>query len=436
MTFTRRWFALFLAGGLPLIFLDRAPGLVVVTVIWNAVLLVATLADFLLLPPSEELQVERIVDSHLSLAARNQVQLILRSSHPWPWQIVIKEEPPQGMPSDWRDMPFMVAPSVRHALSYHVTPNKRGDFRFGDTWIRLYGRLGLVARISRYPTSSETKVYPNLLETAKFNMMARRGRLQQVGIRAARLMGAGREFESLREYQPDDEYRRIDWKASAHKGKLISRQYEVERSQNIVIVLDVGRTMLAEIDGIAKLDYALNAALLLAYVAALADDKVGLLVFADKVQSWIAPRKGKGQIYRILDALYNVEARRSEPDYRGAFAYLASQWRRRSLMVCFTDLWDPDSSRQTMTEMAALQPRHLVACVTLMDTKVLRKAEQPIAKALDAYEQGVALQVLDDRARATGELQRRGVLVVDSPADKLSADLVNRYLEIKERMLL
>jgi Uncharacterized conserved protein (some members contain a von Willebrand factor type A (vWA) domain) len=105
-------------------------------------------------------------------------------------------------------------------------------------------------------------------------------------------------------------------------------------------------------------------------------------------------------------------------------------------MVCFTDLWDPDSSRQTMSEMAALQPRHLVACVTLMDTKVLRKAEQPIAKALDAYEQGVALQVLDDRARATGELQRRGVLVVDSPADKLSADLVNRYLEIKERMLL
>jgi uncharacterized protein (DUF58 family) len=171
-------------------------------------------------------------------------------------------------------------------------------------------------------------------------------------------------------------------------------------------------------------------------VATLADDKVGLLVFADKVQTWIAPKKGRGQVYRILDALYNAEARRAEPDYHGAFAYLAAQWRRRSLMVCFTDLWDPDSSRQTMSELAALQPRHLVACVTLMDTKVLRKAEQPIEKALDAYEQGVAMQVLDDRARATGELQRRGVLVVDSPADKLSAALVNRYLEVKERMLL
>jgi uncharacterized protein (DUF58 family) len=194
--------------------------------------------------------------------------------------------------------------------------------------------------------------------------------------------------------------------------------------------------MMAEIDGIAKMDYAVNAALLLAYVATLTDDKVGLLVFADTVQTWIPPAKGRGQVYRILDALYNAEARRAEPDYRGAFSFLKSRWRRRSLVVCFTDLWDPDSSRQTMLELSSLQPRHLVACVTLMDTKVLRKAEAPLQSLDDLYEQGVALQVLDDRGRATAELQRRGVLVVDSPADKLSAALVNRYLEVKERMLL
>jgi uncharacterized protein (DUF58 family) len=436
MTFTRRWFALFFLGGAPLLFLDSAPGLAFLTLVWDGVLLVATLVDYLLLPSPDTLQVERQFESHLSLGAPNPIQLVIRNGHTMSWRLEVKETPPEGMPTDWKDSALLVQPSHRLSTTYHVSPKQRGDFHFGDTWVRFFGKLGLIARTHRYPTTQEAKVYPNLLETAKFTMMARRGRLQQVGIRAARLMGAGREFESLREYQPDDEYRRIDWKASARKGKLISRQYEVERSQNIVLVLDVGRTMLAEIDGIAKLDYALNAALLLAYVASLADDKVGLLVFADKVQTWIAPRKGKGQVYRILDALYNVEARRSEPDYRGAFAYLASQWRRRSLMVCFTDLWDPDSSRQTMAELAALQPRHLVTCVTLMDTKVHRKAEQPIEKALDAYEQGVALQVLDDRARATGELQRRGVLVVDSQADKLSADLVNRYLEIKERMLL
>jgi uncharacterized protein (DUF58 family) len=294
----------------------------------------------------------------------------------------------------------------------------------------------LVRAIRRYPSASPVKVYPNILEMAKFTLMARRGRLQQVGIRAARLVGAGREFESLREYQPDDEYRRIDWKATARRGKLISRQYEVERSQNVILVLDVGRTMMAEIDGIAKMDYAVNAALLLAYVASLTDDRIGLLVFADTVQTWLPPMKGRAQVYRILEALYNAKARRAESDYRGAMAYLSMHWRRRSLMVCFTDLWDPDSSRQTISELASLQPRHLVACVTLMDTKVQRCAETTIETASQAYEQAVALQMLEDRSRAVYDLQRKGILVVDTPAEKLSAALVNRYLEVKEKMLL
>jgi uncharacterized protein (DUF58 family) len=436
MTFTRRWFALFLLGLVPLALSYVAPDLAAGAILWNGLLLIATLVDFLLYPPLTSFEVERQVEPQLSLGTENPVRLVTRSAHVWPWQVTVHDEPPTGMPHDFGDVTLKSKPGVRHTITYHLNPRARGDYRFGDIWVRVRGRLGLTMRQRRIPAAEGIKVYPNIAETAKFTLMARRGRLQQAGIRAARLVGAGREFESLREYQPDDEYRRIDWKASAHRGKLISRQYEVERSQNVILVLDVGRTMMAEIDGIAKMDYAVNAALLLAYVATLSDDKVGLLVFADTVQTWIPPRKGRAQVYRILDALYNAQSRRAEPDYRGAFAYLAGRWRRRSLMVCFTDLWDPDSSRQTMAELAGLQPRHLVACVTLMDTKVLRRAEADLEKPEDVYEQGVALQMLDDRARANAELQRRRVLVVDSPADKLSAALVNRYLEVKERMLL
>jgi uncharacterized protein (DUF58 family) len=296
--------------------------------------------------------------------------------------------------------------------------------------------MGLVARQHCVSREQAVKVYPNLVETAKFTLMARRGRLEMGGIRAARLVGAGREFESLRDYQPDDEYRRIDWKATARRGKLVSRQYEVEKSQNVILVLDVGRTMLSEIDGIAKLDYAVNAALLLAYVATLSDDNVGLLVFDDQVRTWIPPKKGRGQVYRLLDALYNAKANKTEPDYRQALGYVKARWRRRSLMICFTDLWDPDSSQRTISELISLQPRHLVACVTLMDTNVLRRVEAPLAAPQDAYERAVALQVLNDREKASAELKQRGVLVVDTPADKLSAALVNRYLEVKEKMML
>jgi uncharacterized protein (DUF58 family) len=436
MTFTTRWFVLVSLGVVPIIMSTASPGLSLLTVLWDGALLVATIVDYLLLPAPQTFEVERQVEPQLSLGAENPVRVVVRNPYSWSWRITVRDEPPEGVPNDFADTTFDVSPEKRSVVTYRLTPHQRGDIQFGDLWIRVVGKLGLIARQHRIPAADHIKVYPNLIEAAKFTLMARRGRLQQMGIRAARLVGTGSEFESLREYQRDDEYRRIDWKATARRGKLISRQYEVERSQNVVLVIDVGRTMMAEIDGIAKLDYAVNAALLLAYVASLTDDKVGLLVFADTVQTWIPPAKGRGQVYRILDALYNAEARRSEPDYRGAFAYLKSRWRRRSLMVCFTDLWDPDSSRQTMAELASLQPRHLVACVTLMDTKVLRRAQAPLKSVDDLYEQGVALQVLDDRGRATSELQRRGVLVVDSPADKLSAALVNRYLEVKERMLL
>ena len=194
--------------------------------------------------------------------------------------------------------------------------------------------------------------------------------------------------------------------------------------------------MLAEIDGIQKLDYAINAALLLAYVATLSEDRVGLLLFADDVQTYLPPKKGRGQVYAIMEALYNARATVAEPDYRKALGYLRARWRKRSLVVCFTDLWDADSSRTTINELAALQPRHLVAAVTLLDTKVLRTARQEIDTENSVFQKAVASQVLEDRHRATTLLAQRGVLVVDSQADKVSAELVNKYLDVKERMML
>ena len=436
MTFSNRWFVLLALGIAPLLLGLFSPAFLVITPLWCGALLVATFVDYLLLPAPKSFELSREVEPQVSLGAENAVRVLLRNPHSWAWRVTVHDEPPASFPHDFTDSTFVLPAEQRRALTYHILPRKRGDFQFGDLWLRIEGKLGLVNRQRKFPSAQPIKVYPNLLEAAKFTLMARKGRLQHVGIRAARLNGAGSNFESLREYTPDDEYRRIDWKATARRGKLISRQYEVERSQNVIIAIDVGRTMMAEIDGIAKMDYAVNAALLLAYVATLTDDKVGLLVFADGVQTWMPPQKGRAQVYRILDALYNAEARRSESDYHRAFGYLATRWRKRSLVVCFTDLWDPDSSRQTIQELSFLQPRHLVACVSLLDTKVLRRVDAPLNTPGDVYEQGVALQMLDDRARALGELQRRGVLVVDTSADKLSAALVNRYLEVKERMQL
>ncbi len=438
MTFSRRWLALFAVGILPLLLVGISPGFFVLAGLWYAGLLALTAADWRTLPAPAALHAERDVEEKLRYGEENAVKVRVRNGAGRPLRVELRDSPPPNIPGESADsaFDFTVAPKGRHAAVYQITPNQRGDFRFGDIYLRVHGRFGLLRVAAQIPAAQNVKVYPSLARAAEFSLMAKRGRLQQSGIRAARLQGAGREFESLRDYEPDDEMRRIDWKATARRGRLISRQYEVERSQTVFLMLDVGRTMLAEIDGVPKLDYAIQAALLLAYVATQTEDRIGLMLFADGVKTYLPPKKGRAQVYAILEALYNVKATLIEPDYRAAFAELRMRWRKRSLVVCFTDLWDADSSRQAVAELATLQPRHLVAAVTLLDTKIQRSAERDSETIGAVYEKAVAGQALDERAKALGTLAQRGVLVVDSPAEKLSGDLINKYLEVKQRMML
>lgn len=438
MVFRRTWIILFSLSGIPLLFSGVSSLFVILSICLYLLLFLLAWIDWMRIPNPKYIEVDREVGEKLSLGTQNLVRLRIRNGSKMSVRLEVQDSPPLLIPTDMfeRPIPFAIPSGTRYVSEYHLTPKERGDYTFGDIFLRTLGPLGLVSRIERYDKEQRVKVYPNLLDAAKFTIMARRGRLQQVGVRAARLQGVGREFESLRDYQPDDEMRRIDWKATARRGKLVSRQYEVERSQSIILVLDVGRTMLAEIDGVQKLEYAINASLLLAFVATLTEDKVGLLLFSDEVKAYIPPKKGRSQVYAIMDALYNARASYVEPDYRKAFSYLQARWRKRSLVICFTDLWDADSSRTTIQELASLQPRHLVAAVTLLDTNLNRMAQADVTDAGSVFRKAVATQTLDDRQHAMSYLSERGVLVVDSPAEKLSAELVNNYLRVKERMLL
>lgn len=414
----------------------RLPALAPAAFGWLLLMLLLALIDLMLLSDGDKIEVQREIEPSLSLGAQHDVRICLRNPLPRRLRVTLHEEPPERMEHDFADTQVEVPARGRGTLQYRLTPTRRGDHSFGDMWLRVLGRMALVEKTRRVTAASSVRVYPGLREMAHYSILARHGRLQHGGYRKARTAGAGREFESLRDYQSDDDYRRIDWMATARRGRLTSREYEVERSQNVILVLDVGRTMLAEAGGIAKMDYAVNAALLLAHVATESDDRVGLLVFADSVQAWVPPRRGRMQTLAIMEALYNAEARRAESDYRQALAYLSARWKRRSLVVAFTDLWDPATARHAITEIAALQPRHLVGCVTLLDTNVLARADSDVNAPSEAYEQAVAMQVLGDRALAAAELRQRGVIVVDSPADRLSIDLVNRYLDVKARSLL
>ncbi len=421
----------------------------VITTLWYAVLAVALAIDWHRTPAPDQFQIRRETADRVTCGSECSVSLRIHNLSSLAAQVLLADTVPESLQPAQVDQDSSVIPGMietriggneRRSVTYLAQPTQRGDFVFGAIYITVRGALGMINRPGTVtPTAgscSLVRVYPQMKDAERFELMARKGKLRQVGLRRARSQGVGRDFESLRDYLPDDEMRRIDWKATARRGKLVSRQFEVEKSQAVIIVLDIGRTMLSELNGKPKIDYAIDAALLLAHVATLADDMVGLLVFSDTVHTYLPPRRGRQQMHAILDSIYKLQARLVESDYQGALAFLQYRWRKRALTVCFTDLWDPDSARQTVNELSLLQPGHLVAAVTLLDPAIKAASDLTSDSTLNVLQKAVSLQMQEDRQKAQNALTDRGVLVVDSPANTVSIDLVNKYLQVKERAML
>ena len=445
MRLTKRLALLMFFGIVPLLFSGMVPRLLIACLVYDGVLLALAFADYLITPrPLAAWDVTREVGDRLSLGVENPVAITARPIAPTVFSfgsarlvqsLVIRDEPPKEFEILGQTTQIARVPPDQEqtTIKYAVMPSRQGDFRFGDLFLRSDSPLGLIQRIEKLSCAISVKVYPNLQETEKYDLLARKGRLMQVGIRTVRIRGGGSEFESLRDYVPGDEYRRIDWSATARRGKLITRQYNVERAQNILLVIDTGRTMLQPVQKMTKLDYVINTALMLGYVAASQDDKVGLMVFDAEVRTFLPPAKGKSQVYRLLNSLYNVSAQMVESDYRTAFKELATRWRRRSLVVVFTDLVDPESSAEILNTISLVEDLHRTVCVTVADPNILAAAQSDPQTEAEVYRKSVALQVLQERRQAISQLKRRGVWTIDSPPEALSADLINHYMDLKAR---
>lgn len=372
----------------------------------------------------------------LSLGAANLVSVRLRNCGAGRVRVLVRDRPPCELAHDCQPVSALLSPGEEVVARYRVTPRRKGDFEFGATGVRVWSPLGLLVAQELAPTQRRARVYPNLQAVRRWELLARRGRLQETGLRTTRYRGRGTEFESLRPYQPDDDSRHINWKATARRRQIITSQFEAERSQQVLLVLDAGRMMAGRLGEMTKLDFAINAALMSGYVAAAMGDRVGLLAFAQGVRCWLPPRRGRGQVFRLLEALYRLEPELVEPDYEAAFGYLALRQRRRSLVIVFTDLLDPDSSGALLRQLRALHPHHLVLCATLADAEVVGLARATPEETPQVYRKAVALQVLSDREAALAFLRQRGIQVVDAPADRLTPETINRYLQLKARSLL
>lgn len=433
---TRRLVLLASLGLIPAVLAVFAPGLFLVALLYFVGCCALMVGSHLLGVKPEQVQVSRSVSPRLSLGEEEPVTLHVRNHSRASLCFVISDSVPPGWEVDGLPVEVTVRPQQDASVTYHVTPRSRGRFTFGDLYARVTQAPGLSVRQVRIPAAEEVRIYPDLREVARYEVMARRSRLEDMGVHRSRLAGRGAEFERIRDYTPDDEYRQIDWKATARRNRPMTRVYEVERSQNVFLVIDAGRMMAGRVGALSKVDYAVNAALMLAHVALKAGDRVGLMIVSDSVDAYLPLGKGAAQFRQCLELLYGVEARLCHVDYRGALEQIAIRCKRRSLVVFFTDLVDEDTSAELVSYLRLLRPTHLPLCVTLQDEQVVLASRRPTETATQMYQRTVALDLLTERRRVLDSLQRQGAVVLDSAPEELSVGVVNRYLELKYRQLL
>ena len=338
---------------------------------------------------------------------------------------------PDAFPAEGLPLEFRVAAGGWTERGYTVMPTERGDHTFEPAELRLLSPwLGFW--LARYTVASEetVRVYPDFAKVAEYTLLATDNRLSQLGLLRRRRRGEGQDFHQLRDYRPDDALRQIDWKATARKRKPIAREYQDERDQHIVFLLDCGQRMRSRDDTLSHFDHTLNALLLLAYVALRQGDAVGLATFAHPGTRYLAPRKSLDTVRRLLNATYDLQPSAQMPDFLMAAQGLADRLSRRSLVVLFTNLRDEDEAILPNT-LAHLGRRHLVLLANLRETVLDRILEQPVEGFDDALAYAAALDYRRGRRRQLAALRAHGVRIVDVAPPELPVALVNRYWEMK-----
>lgn len=412
------------------------PALALVSLAAGALTAAALVVDFLYGPGPRALRISRDPVEYVALRRRAQVTYRIENRSELSVRVGILETPVATLDFDADALEVALEPRSRTAATQTFLPRDRGRARFGTIYAWAENRLGLLRRRFAFDGAQEVRVFPDLSAVEGYGLLARRSTLLDAGLRKMRRRGVGNEFESLREYAAGDAFRAIDWKATAHRGRLMVAQHEVERSQNVLVVLDAGRMMWPRVGAQRKFDYAVTAALSVAKIAQAAGDNVGLIAFGAKPLLTLAPRRGAAHVNALAQAVYDLQPRLEEPDYELTFGEIRRRYGKRSLIVLFTDMFDPATSANVLSGLAILAPPHLVLCVLMNDAAITAAlAAEPRDEAA-AYRASVALTLLEERGRAIATLRARGIIVLDVPAAELTVALLDAYLDVKGRGLL
>ena len=432
------WVTILIVSLLACVVTIRFPSFLIVAAVIDGVLVAVALVDFvrLYLGSDRGIEATRTIAKTCSLGVPFDSEVTIDNRSGLTLVGKVRDDLPDQFDATPLEHDLRLPPMGRVTVRRRLTPNRRGAFSLDNVYLKFASPWRLWMRHRQVAVSNKLNVYPDMKQFSEYALLARTNRLNLIGVRKTRRIGQDSEFERLRDYTRDDNYRHIDWRSTARRRKLTVRQFQSDQSQRVIFMLDCGRMMTNERNDYSLLDHALNSILMMAYVALEQGDAVGLLCFSDKIHSYIPPRSGSSQMNRLLQAGFNEFPRLVESRYDQAFLYLQNRCKRRSLVVLTTNVIDEVNAGVIVDHLSNISGQHLPLGVVLRDRSMFDAADSGAESGFDLFRAAAAADILLWRDQVLTELEHRGVLIVDAFPDELTAPLVNQYLDIKAKHLL
>jgi uncharacterized protein (DUF58 family) len=437
LSITRRFIALLAFGILFLVLAIIWRSSLAIFILYNLMCAALLIIDYFISPEGSSILIERTGDENLSIYEKEAVSFTVYNKSNYKLHIELKDEIPEFyFKAEDKIMMDTVKPHEKKEFKYFVVPTKRGAFTFQDIHVRYESRLKLCKKMFKFKLHKEYKVYPNMKNLRKYRLTISNNRLLKQGQRNLKMLGRGTAFESLKEYVVGDDYKKINWKATARGNKPIVNQYEPEKNQHVYMFIDTGRPMSHTVRGYRKLDMVVNTALILSDIVNQNGDQSALLLFNTEVNNMIAPGKGAGHRNKILEALYHIDHSNATSNYDEAFYYFKKKERHRSIVFLFTDFDTVEEAENILKMLPIISKNNIVIMILIKNETLEEIGFQGVKSHEDLFNKGVGLELLEERRKIISLLNRRGIFCVECAAEKVEYEAVNKYIQVKNRTYL
>jgi uncharacterized protein (DUF58 family) len=432
--FTNRWYAAFIA--IVILFVCRFFLSWLGILPYAALLVLITIVVFdyfVLFKNRKGIFGRRTHAERFSNGDENNVRIDVENRYPFNITLEIIDEIPVQFQK--RDVLFKAFAKHGENVTIHYTlrPVKRGAYHFGTVNVFVSTSMGLISRRYKFEQPADVPVYPSYIQMRKYQLMAISNRLTEAGVKKVRKLGHSMEFEQVKEYVSGDDYRTLNWKATARKGQLMVNNFTDEKSQQVYCIIDKGRVMKMPFEGMSLLDYAINASLVLSNVALLKQDKAGLITFSEQAGAFLAAGRSATQMQTILEILYNQKTRYLESDFEQLYARMRRKINQRSLVVLFTNFETVTGMRRQLPYLRKIASHHLLVAVFFENTELKSVVTTPAANLEDVYIKTVAEKFAFEKRLIAKELRQYGILSILTPPQDVTVNTINKYLELKAR---